>query len=100
MLAEVTNDELSADADRRITERTCLSNYRSIGQPNGSSWPGPEILAINLIAENPPLDPPGTRNFDVTATGGLWPGCASAGINLLAEYRPFNSIARRPTSRN
>ena len=37
---------------------------------SGGSWPGPEILAINLIAENPPFDSTWhIRSLDVTATG-------------------------------
>jgi hypothetical protein len=46
----------------------------ALSNPTGRSWPGPEILAINLIAENQPFDSTWHEKFRCNRHGRLMAG--------------------------
>ncbi len=55
-----------------------LEQENSNDAANGRSWPGPEILAINLIAENQPFDSTWHEKFRCNRHGRLMAASASS----------------------
>jgi hypothetical protein len=55
----------------QLPKRSCRSNGRFGVTVTGWLWPGPEILAINLIAENQPFDPAWHEKFRCNRHGRL-----------------------------
>jgi hypothetical protein len=66
--------------------------------PNVSLWPGPEILAINLIAENQPFDSTWHEKFRCNRHGRLMAERVSWSLRQQAAVRPtleFSMAAMR-----
>ena len=69
------------------------------GKPTGRSWPGPEIFAINLLAENQPFDSTWHEKSRCNRHGRLMAGWlrsptaapeSSSSLNLGLAVRPLS----------
>jgi hypothetical protein len=73
MLEEVT---------RQVSEWYSPSGVRSGENVIGGLWPGPEILAINLIAENQPFDSTWHEKFRCNRHGRLMAASCQIALQL------------------
>lgn len=69
-------------------KRSCRSNDCSIASVDGRSWPGPEILAIILIAENQQFDSTWHEKFRCNRHGRLMAGSGSVSLTVDVRSSP------------
>lgn len=68
---------------------------------NGGSWPGPEILAINLISENQPFDSIWHEKFRCNRHGQLMADCVMSPTSASENFSSKTpGLAERPLSGN